>query len=88
MTDDIRTDPKPPDVVLGIDMLPRLISDAMIAAEPENPDELRRDLVLGEFGWLLDGWDDFGHATVEVIDRRDGRVTGSLRVHWSDLLND
>jgi hypothetical protein len=86
MTDDIRTDPKPQHTELDLHRLPQLIGDAMLAADPDAADDIRRDLVLGDFGWLLDGWDDQGHAKVEVIAHRDGRVAGSLRVHWSQLV--
>ena len=83
--DEIRTDPKPADVELDYDRLPQLIGDAMIAADPDCADEIGRALVLGEFGWLLDEFDDFGIATVSVVAQRDGRVAGWLRVHWSQL---
>jgi hypothetical protein len=82
--DEIRTDPKPPDVVLDRDRVPQLIGAAMLAADPDD-DDLRRDVLLGHFGWMLDGWDDHGFATVEVVARRDGRVLGSVRLHWSNL---
>jgi hypothetical protein len=83
--DEIRTDPKPPDVVLDRDRVPQLIGAAMLAADNDD-DDLRRDLILDEFTWILDGWDDHGQATVEVIARRDGRLLGSVRLHWSRLL--
>ena len=77
--------PKPADAVLDFDRVPQLVGDAMLSVAIHDDDELRCDLVLGEFTWLLDGWDDHGLATVQVIASRDGRTLGAVRVHWSAL---
>lgn len=76
---DIRTDPLPPGVELDYDRLPQLIGEAMIAADPDYANEIQRDLVLGEFGWLIDKFDEQGTATVSVIAQRDGRIAGRVR---------
>lgn len=81
--DEIRTDPKPADMEVDVDLVPGLLLQLFLE---NDDDDLVRAALDQRLAWIAEAFDEMGYRHVHVW--FGGEEVAAARFHWSDLVAD